>query len=142
MALSLRSVSYSFAIRSIVDYFEADNEAQPIVHTFENIKQARHYRFLFYGYKKALHSEGHPSAATADCVLVQIPDDWKVNTVARVKFSMRDNQDADKALEATVMEAIETARQRKGISEPLATIALAPPHEPTHDEVLDNFLKK
>lgn len=156
MALSKNPESYSFTVRSIIDYFALDQEAAPaLVFDFDNIKQARHFRFQFYGFKNALRGAQAfaQEAAVAELLIVTIPDTWMLEpgVKPKVRFELRDLQ----AQNVQLMEVINKQRAQlqaklngaeAEATEAKATEAkisgLGTPYEPTHDEVLAGYLKK
>lgn len=138
MASSKNPNNYSFALWELVRTFHNNQGAEALILPFPSHNEAEGFRFNYYGFKNALKAEKNELAATASAILVKLLR-HKDSLRCDLEFSLRDNQAADIRLEE-ILRARQEGQQTQSVA--TESFALETPHEPTHDEVLDNFLQK
>lgn len=136
MASSKNPNNYGFALWELVRAFH-QGETQPLVLPFNSHRDAEGFRFNYYGFKNALKAEQNELAATASALLVKLIR-VSGSEQCNLEFSLRDDQDANLRLEE-ILRARQAARSKSAPSTPLNP---TPVSEPSHDDVLNDFLRK
>ena len=125
---------YSFGLHSLVAHFAQEETREREVRVgFTSGAAAAQFRFLFYSFKKALKLAGHlEDLQTLDGVIAKTPTPRTPDEPFYVVFSLRDNEDMNKVLEAAIAQAqLGLARARTSDEHS---------HERSHEQLIEAYL--